>query len=206
MMTFLSEADKQRIAEAIREAEMKTSGELVTVIARAADTYLYIPILWASLAALTLPAIIWLLPVDLPFPLLYSLQLATFLGLALLFRWTPLKMRLIPKAVKRRRAGRLAWEQFFAQNLHLTRERTGVLLFVSVAEHHVEILADKGINDKVKQGAWDDIVADFIKRVQAKQITEGFLSAIGACGELLAESFPRPEGDIDELPNRLIEI
>lgn len=205
-MVFLSEADKQRIAEAVREAEMKTSGELVTVIARAADAYLYIPILWASLAALTLPAIMWLLPVDLQFPLLYSLQLATFLGLALLFRWTPLKMRLIPKAVKRRRAGRLAWEQFFAQNLHLTRERTGVLLFVSVAERYVEILADKGINDEVKQGAWDDIVADFIKRVKAKQITEGFVSAVSACGELLAERFPRPEGDIDELPNRLIEI
>ena len=206
MMTFLSEADKQRITEAIREAEMKTSGELVTVIAHAADAYLYIPMLWASLAALTLPAIIWLLPVNLPFPLLYSFQLAAFLGLALLFRWTPLKMRLIPKAVKHRRAGRLAWEQFFAQNLHLTRQRTGVLLFVSVAEHYVEILADKGINDKVKQDAWDDIVADFIKRVKAKQIAEGFLSAINACGKLLAENFPRPEGDIDELPNRLIEI
>ena len=206
MMTFLSEADKQRITEAIREAEMKTSGELVTVIAHAADAYLYIPMLWASLAALTLPAVIWLLPVNLPFPLLYSFQLATFLGLALLFRWPPLKMRLIPKAVKRRRAGRLAWEQFFAQNLHLTRQRTGVLLFVSVAEHYVEILADKGINDKVKQDAWDDIVADFIKRVKAKQVAEGFLSAINACGKLLAESFPRPEGDIDELPNRLIEI
>ncbi|MEE8176871.1 MAG: TPM domain-containing protein [Acidobacteriota bacterium] len=206
MMTFLSEADKQRITEAIREAERKTSGELVTVIAHAADAYLYIPMLWASLAALTLPAVIWLLPVNLPFPLLYSFQLATFLGLALLFRWTPLKMRLIPKAVKRRRAGRLAWEQFFAQNLHLTRQRTGVLLFVSVAERYVEILADKGINDKVKQDAWDDIVADFIKRVKAGEITEGFLSAIGACGELLAESFPRPEGDVDELPNRLIEI
>ncbi len=205
-MTFLSEADKQRIAEAIREAEMKTSGELVTVIAHAADTYLYIPILWAAVAALTLPAIVLLLSVDLQFPLLYMLQFATFLGLALLFRWNPVKMRLIPKAVKNRRAGRLAWEQFFAQNLHLTRKRTGVLLFVSVAERYVEIIADKGINDKVTQSAWDDIVVGFTKRVKAKEIPEGFLSAISACGKLLAESFPRPEGDVDELPNRLIEI
>ena len=205
-MAFLSDADKLRIAEAIREAEMKTSGELVTVIARSADTYLYIPLLWASLATLTLPAIIWLLPVDLQFPLLYALQLATFLGLVLLFRWNPLKMRLIPKAVKNRRAGRLAWEQFFVQNLHLTRQRTGVLIFVSVAERYVEIIADKGINDKVTQNAWDDIVSDFANRVKVKEIPEGFLSAIGACGELLAESFPRLEDDVDELPNRLIEI
>jgi putative membrane protein len=206
MMTFLSEADKQRIAEAIREAETKTSGELVTVIAHAADTYLYIPILWASVAALMLPPIILLLSVELPFSLLYSLQLSIFLGLALLFRWSPLKMRLIPKAVKHRRASRLAWEQFFIQNLHLTRQRTGVLLFVSVAERYVEIIADKGINDIVERNAWDDIVADFTKRVKAKEIPEGFLSAISACGNLLAESFPRPEGDVDELPNRIIEI
>jgi putative membrane protein len=205
-MSFLSDADKLRIAEAVREAEMKTSGELVTVIAHSADTYLYIPILWASLASLMLPAIVWLLPVDLQFLLLYALQLATFLGLALLFRWNPLKMRLIPKSVKHRRAGRLAREQFFVRNLHLTRQRTGVLLFVSVAERYVEIIADKGINDIVERNAWDDIVSDFNKRVKAKEIPEGFLSAISACGELLAENFPRPEDDVDELPNRLIEI
>ena len=205
-MTFLSEADKQRIAEAIRDAEMKTSGELVTVIAHSADAYLYIPILWASLAALMLPAIVLLFTFDLQFPLLYVLQLATFLGLALLFRWNPLKMRVIPKAVKKHRAGRLAWEQFFAQNVHLTRQRTGVLLFVSVAEHYVEIIADKGINDVVKQNAWDDIVADFTRRVKVNEVPEGFLSAIGACGELLAENFPRTEEDVNELPNRLFEI
>ena len=81
-----------------------------------------------------------------------------------------------------------------------------MLLFVSVAERYVEIIADKGINDKVTQSAWDDIVVGFTKRVKAKEIPEGFLSAISACGKLLAESFPRPEGDVDELPNRLIEI
>ena len=206
MMTFLSEEEKQRIAEAIREAEMMTSGELVTVIAQAADKYLYIPILWASVSALTVPAIILQLPVELPFSLLYSIQLATFLGLAVLFSWTPLKMRLIPRAIKIQRAGRLAREQFFAQNLHLTRQRTGVLLFVSVSERYVEIIADKGINDRVHGNAWDDIVSDFTRRIKANEISEGFLSAIEACGSLLAESYPYSQGDVDELPNRLVEI
>jgi putative membrane protein len=205
-VAFLSEADKRRIAEAIRKVEATTSGELVTVIARAADHYLYIPLLWASVIALAAPGVIWYAKPDVQFVVLYSAQLATFLGLALLFRWTPLKMRLIPRWVKHRRASRLAQEQFFAQGLYLTRERTGVLLFASVAERYVEVIADRGINDKVKADAWKEIVAEFVKRVKNREIAEGFLVAIGACGQLLAEHFPRPEDDRNELPNRLIEI
>jgi putative membrane protein len=203
---FLSEADKRRIAEAIRKVEMTTSGELVTVVARAADQYLYIPLLWASVIALTVPGIIWYAKPETRFVVLYSAQLVTFLGLALLFRWTPLKMRLIPKWVKHHRASRLAREQFFVHGLHMTRERTGVLLFASVAERYVEIIADSGINDKVKEDAWKEIVAEFVKRVKSREIAEGFLTAVAGCGQLLSAHFPRREDDRNELPNRLIEI
>ena len=205
-MTFLSEVDKRRIAEAIRKVEATTSGELVTVIARAADQYLYIPLLWASVIALAVPGVIWYVKPEVRFVVLYSAQLGSFLGLALLFRWTPLKMRLIPKWVKHHRASRLAREQFFVHGLHMTRERTGVLLFVSVAERYVEVIADRGINDKVKADAWKEIVAEFVKRVKRGEIAEGFLVAIAACGQPLAAHFPRPEDDRNELPNRLIEI
>ena len=82
-----------------------------------------------------------------------------------------------PTAVKRRRAGRLAREQFFAQGLHLTRARTGVLIFVSVAEHYVEIIADQGIDALVPPGTWDKAVADFVGQVRAGHIAEGFLAA-----------------------------
>jgi putative membrane protein len=204
--SLLSAADKRRIAEAIRTAEARTSGELVTVIARAADDYVYIPLLWASLAALSVPAIVWVSGVELRFLALYGVQLAVFLALSLLFRWTPLKMRLIPRAVKEHRASRLAWQQFFAQGLHHTRERTGVLLFVSLAERYVEIVADRGIHEKVTEGAWDAIVAAFIGHVKRGDIAQGFVSAIEGCGTLLAEHFPRPAEDRNELPNRLIEI
>jgi putative membrane protein len=204
--SFLSSADKRRIAEAIRKAEARTGGELVAVIAHAADHYVYIPLLWAAMAALTLPAVTWLFGIELRFLVLYSLQLATFLGCALLFDLTPLKMYLIPRSVKHRRASALAWEQFFARNLHLTRERTGVLLFVSVAERYVEIVADKGIHDKVGAHAWDAIVKEFVRYVSRGNVVEGFLAAIAACGDLLAQHFPRAADDRNELPDRLIEI
>ena len=130
----------------------------------------------------------------------------SFVVLALLFRWPPLMMRLIPKAVKHRRASRVAHQQFFEQNLHHTKDRTGVMLFVSVAEHYVEIIADKGINDVVEDGVWDKVIADFVQHVKARQVAEGFVTAVAACGKILAEHFPATHDNPNELPNHLIEI
>jgi uncharacterized protein len=82
----------------------------------------------------------------------------------------------------------------------------GVLLFVSVAERHVEIVADQGINEVVAHDAWQSIVNGFIERVRMRQVAEGFLTAIAACGELLADHFPAADDNRNELPNRLVEL
>lgn len=205
-MAFLSAEEKVRITEAIKQAEGRTSGEIVTVIAGSADAYWFIPLLWAAVLALSVPAVVllvdpWIYPVE-----LYGGQLLLFAVLALLFRWTPLKMRLVPGAVKRRRAGRLAREQFLAQGLHHTKDRTGVLLFVSVAEHYVEVLADSGINEKVAPDAWTNLVDAFVAKVKEGRVADGFLEAVAGCGAVLAEHFPRAPGDKDELPNHLVEF
>ena len=112
----------------------------------------------------------------------------------------------MPAALKRRRASRLAREQFLAHGLDRTRERTGVLIFVAVAERYVEIIADAGIDAVVPPGTWDQAVAAFVERVRTGRIAEGFLAAIGLVGDRLAEHFPPSADDVDELPNRLIEI
>ncbi len=205
-MTFLTEHEKRQIAAAIAAAEHKTQGELVTVITRCSDDYRYIPLLWAALLALLVPGVLSVLENPLPGDLAYLAQICTFLGAAVLFNWLPLKMRLIPADVKRLRAHRLAREQFFLQNLHLTRERTGVLLFVSVAERYVEIIADQGINEVVAPEAWQSIVSAFIGQVRKRQVADGFLTAIAACGELLADRFPATDDNRNELPNRLVEL
>ena len=205
-MTFLNETEKERLRARIEEAEKQTSGELVTVIAGQSDPYAYIPLLWASVVALSVLPLAGLANLQLDLSAISILQLATFLVLAFAFRWPPLKMRLIPKAVKLRRAARSAREQFLEQGLHHTENRSGVLIFVSVAERYVEILADKGINDRVDQAQWDAIVADFVKAVKAGEIAQGFEKAVAACGALLAEHFPAKPGDKNELPDHLIEI
>ena len=189
-MTRLSDTDKQRIAATIADVERHTSGELVTVIAPAADDYVYIPTLVAALLALSTPAVLGLLGHAGAIEQSYLIQLISFVCFAILFRWSPLTMRLIPKQVKHQRAHRVAMEQFFAQNLHHTEARNGVLLFVSVAEHYVEIIADKGINDLVPDDAWQAIVEQFIVEVKAKRIADGFVHAVTDCGKHLQAHFP----------------
>jgi putative membrane protein len=205
-MAFLTDADRARIAAAIAAAERRTSGELVAVVAAAADDYRYVSLLWPALAALLLPALLLTAFPALDAWLLYLAQIALFVALALLGQLPRLRMALVPAAIKRQRAGRLAREQFFAQGLHRTQGRTGVLIFVAVAEHHVEILADRGIDGVVPPGTWDQAVARFVERVRGGEVAEGFLATIALVGERLAAHFPGAADDPDELPNRLIEI
>lgn len=205
-MAFLTDSDKLQLRAAIRAAEAKTGGEIVTVIARASGDYFYYPTLWAALLAILAP----LAPIalDVSFaPLgIVELQLLVFASLALVLRWPPIKLKLIPRTVKQQYCARRAREQFLAQNLHTTRARTGVLLYVSVAEHYVELLADAGINAQVPAGTWDKIVADFTAQLRAGRIAAGFVEAVNAIGAQLAAHFPAEVANPNELPDHLIEL
>ena len=205
-MAFPGDQDRQRIRAAIEAAERRTRGEFVTVIAREADDYLYIPVLWAALIALLVPALEPLIHQPWLTEHVYIAQLVSFVLIAVLFRLPVIKHRLIPRSVEHQRAHRIALEQFLLRNLHDTEERTGVLLFVSVAEHYVEIIADKGINARVEARTWDALVQAFVAEVRAGRVTEGFVRTIEACGDLLETHFPAREGDRNELPDHLIEL
>ena len=206
MTRLFTDNDKARVSEAIRQAEASTSGELVTVITRASDDYWYIPTLWAALVALLVPAVILLYGTWMDATTLFAIQVVTFMALALLFRIPQIKLALVPKSIKHLRASRVAREQFFLQGLQNTEGRSSILLFVSVAEHYVEIIADKGINDVVPAGTWENVVNDFITKVKAGQYVEGFLVAIDDCGSILAEHFPAQVDDVNELPDHLVEL
>ena len=205
-MLFLNDAEKALLRETIRQAETRTSGEIVTVIARSSGEYFYYPTLWAALLAILSP----LLPIALAVsfaPLgIVELQLLVFALLALALRWPPIKMKLVPRAVQRQYCARRAREQFLAQNLHTTRERTGVLLYVSVAERHVELLADAGIHACVPAGTWDQVVIDLTARVKAGQVGAGFIEAVNTVGVQLATHFPAAGVNPNELPDHLVEL
>ena len=206
-MSLVTAQEQGRIAAAIAEVERHTDAELVTVIAAASDDYRYIPLLWAAVVALLVPAVLYFTPLyDLDPIFLFWVQAGVFAVLAVTLAWSGFRVRLIPRAVREWRASNMACRQFLEQGLHHTADETGVLIFVSEAEHFVEILVDRGISARVDDTAWRDIVADFIDDVRAGRVEGGLVRAIERCGEILAGAVAKAPGNTNDLDNRLILI
>ena len=214
---MISPADKQRIADTIRAAEAKTSGEIFCVIAHQAGDYPLVPVAWAAAAALTeeteaagltrlaVPAPLIYLTLW-PAAIIYLVQLVVFIVLAAALSHPAIRIHLVPRRAKHDRAHTVAMRQFFAQGLHQTERRTGVLIFAAVAERYAEIVADAGINAKVPPHVWDQAVAALIAGIKDGRPGDGFVAAIEQCGAVLAEHFPPGALNRDELPNKLVEI
>ncbi|MFJ4347972.1 TPM domain-containing protein [Pseudomonas sp. NPDC089401] len=202
-MTPLNEYEQRQIAEAIARAERRTDAELVTVLARRADDYAYLPLFWAAVLALAVPGLLhW----QLGWPGVRGLLVANvllFIGLCLLLRQPRLAAWLIPRALRRWRAASLARQQFREQNLQRTAGATGVLIFVAEAERYVAILVDQGIDRHFGADARALIVARFAEQVRQGRTLQGFVECIEACGERLGEQLPRTHAR-NELPNRLV--
>ncbi|WP_416896148.1 MAG: TPM domain-containing protein [Minwuia sp.] len=203
---IFSETEHKRIADAIREAENRTTGEIVCVVARQCEPYAIIAMMWSALGGLLAGAVAVPFWSGLPVFCLPLLQVAVVALLMLLLQITPLRMAMVPEAVKRRRAERLARAQFLEQGLHRTEGRTGILIFAAMAEHHVEILADEGIDAKVDPATWQTVVDGFTAQMKRGETIDAFVDAIGQCGAPLAEHFPKTPGNANELPDRLVEI
>lgn len=204
-MALISEADAAKVADAISKLEQDTDAELVTVLAKQADSYHYIPTLWAALLALVSPGVLALTPFWLNVGDVVLVQLVVFLGMAVILRLPPVMRRIIPRQVKVWRAGNLARRQFLENNLHHTAGETGVLIFVSETERYVEIIADRGINALVSQDEWQAIVDEFTALVRAGKTLEGFLTAVEKCGEILTRHVPATSQK-NELPNHMVLI
>ncbi len=208
--TILTEDERERVANAIKTAEQRTSGEIICVLARRSDGYFYIAAFVLTLAMLVTSVIAALvidrLWIAVPLWQFVAAQLLA-LGVSLaLIGWLPdLRIRFVPRAVRYRRANRNAVSQFLGRNIHVTENRTGVLIFLSLAERYAEVIADAGINAHVSQETWDTIVADLVAHASRGEIADGFEGAIAAAGEILANTFP-PTGDTNELDDHLVEI
>ncbi len=199
-MAFSNE-DHEAVVAAIREAEKRTCGQIVCVLAHASSSYAHVPILWASALAL-----LW------PWPLIeftswsvqriFLFQIAVFLAVALLLALTPLRLALVPRAVKRARAHRTGLEQFVVRRVANTKSRTGVLIFVSLAERYARIIADEDIAAKVPHAEWQAAVDALTGHMGEGRVGPGFVTAIERCGDLLAAHAP-PDGSPSALPDRL---
>jgi len=229
-MKTLSQADQDRIAQAVAQAEKTTAGEIYCVLAPEVGDDRAVPLIWATSAALLLPALALLAgfrpemlsrlfggwsighaaaqDVAILSALLtyVGLQAAIFAVVAALVSIPAVRRALIPSGIKKARVRRAALDYFMAKDLHLTRERTGVLIFAALAEHRVEVIADDGVHAAAPSGVWDEVVADLVAGLKRGAIADGFVAAIARAGAILAAHAPPRPDDRNELPDGLIVL
>jgi putative membrane protein len=201
----ISEFDRTRITEAIRTAESSTAGEIYVVVARQADEYRFIPIMWGAIAALV---IVW--------PLFFLthwtattilvLQAVTFVGITALASHPMVRHRLVPASIAAEASRKAAMAQFLAHGVHLTENKTGVLIYVAWADRRVEIVADAGIDRRVDQSVWDQLASHVAREAKAGQLVKGLIAAVRGAGSVLSDHFPPGSVDQNELPDRVVEI
>lgn len=225
-MPMLDTQQHRIVSDAVAQAELSTSGEIVTILADSSDGYTDVALVWAVAVAFTAMSV-YAVFTDLYLGLIdhYLMGgwghqwtrgevltlvigggLAKFAGMLLIQLWRPLRMFLIPGPIKRGRVRNRAVDLFKVGTQSRTHGRTGVLFYLSMAEHRAEIVADDAIADQVPAEVWGAAMADMLVHIRKGCVGEGIAAGVRDVGVVLAEHFPRGAEDSNELPDRLIEV
>lgn len=213
MLSF-TDAERERIKEAVQQAERRTTGEIVPMIVPSSARYREagyrtgLILGWLTLAALLTIETYWL-------PWGWHAGNAGWLLLAVIAaygggEWLgtfPTVIRLVTSRQRMAYKVKLRAQQaFFQHGFQNTKGRTGILILVSLLERRVHVLADKGINERVPAGTWEGLVNGIIEGIRQGKPTDVLCEAIARCGALLAKACPAGSGDNpDELPDELIQ-
>jgi len=221
----LSDADRDKVSAAIAAAESNSSGEIVAVATPISDAYHDVALHWALIplfavlawAAWRPTALVWwydfLFGGWSPDPtmsqlltLLMFFAALKFTVALLILKWMPLRLLLTPGATKHRRVRRRAISIFKAAAEKRTAGKTGVLIYLSMAERRAEIVADEAIVKVTDEHTWGEAMNALITDVRDGRPGDGIVAAIERVGTVLAEHFPRSAADCNEIPDKLIEL
>ena len=222
-MLRLSEADHAEVSAAIAAAEAGSAGEIIAIATDLSDPYHDVGLHYAVLVAFTAFALFafapWLLggmftrlhgwadpsQRDLLL-LLLSIVLLAFVGTLLLMKWMPLRLALTPGATKTRRVRRRAISLFKAAADSRTTGRTGIMIYLSMGERRAEIIGDEAIVAVTDPATWGEAMTKLVLGIKAHRPADGIVAAIGEIGAVLAQHFPRDAADVNEIPDKLIEL
>jgi putative membrane protein len=221
----LSDADREKVSAAIAAAEAGSSGEIVAVATPISDAYHDVALHWALVplfavlawAAWRPTALTWwydfLFGGWSPDPtqselltLLMFFAALKFTVALLILKWMPLRLALTPPATKHRRVRRRAIAIFQAAAAGRTAGKTGVLIYLSMAERRAEIVADEAILKLTDEHTWGEAMHALLADVREGRAGDGIVAAIERVGAVLAEHFPRSADDRNEIPDKLIEL
>ena len=221
----LTDADRQKVAAAIAAAEANSSGEIVAVATPISDAYHDVALHWALVplfavlawAAWRPTALAWwydfLFGGWSPDPtqsqlltLLMFFAALKFTVALLILKWMPLRLLLTPAATKHRRVRRRAIAIFQAAAAGRTGGKTGILIYLSLAERRAEIIAEEAILKVTDDHTWGEAMTALITDVREGRVGDGIAAAVERVGVVLSEHFPRSAADSNEIPDKLIEL
>lgn len=209
---FLSDQDREKIIQTVREVEQKTAGEIVPMVVSRSYSYPMADVIGGAVFALPVSLILsyfiggWLWIGDQNMWLflgIFTLCFMAFYQACKHILW--LKRVFISRREITEEVEEAATISFFREGLHRTRDKTGVLIFISVFERRVWVLGDQGINSKVSKEQWDNIVQIITGGIKRKNPAEAICRAVKEVGQMLQENFPIKPDDQDELKNLIIE-
>ena len=180
--------EHKRIDAAIAEIERGTAADLCVVVTRVSDRYSLYPIAFAASGAILSGALISLIRPEVASRTLILIELSFLTVMTILFELLPLRLRIVSERVKHAHARQLAHREF---NAHVAGgPKHLILLFVSLGERYVEIIADHETHALAPAGTWNKIVDEFLQTVKAGRVADGVLTAAAACGEILKTHHP----------------
>lgn len=206
-----NDTDKQRIKDAVANAEQRTSGEIVVFFVEQCDEYETVPVRGAlvfiitTLIVIGLLSVTWLLPFHASAVQIAAIAITIGAMGYLSAKYIPaLKRSLISYSQMQYRVKQRAFNAFLQEEVFNTVDRTGILIFVSHFEHMVEIVGDSGINAKVQQAEWEAVVEKIVLGIKQGDTVQGLIDGISLCGELLERGgVAKPPQNPNELPDDL---
>ena len=224
---MLTKSDHERIAAAITSAESKSSGEIFCVLAHEVSRYREVPLIWASAAALLLPPLGVLVGLHrlalsaawmddgagaaqnaiLSILTGYSfLQAVIFLVTVLIVSEPHVRRVMTPRFLKRHRVRQVARHHFVASGARVSDAEPHILIYASLADRQVELVAHDAIHQAVGEGPWNAAVAAVTDGMKAGKPADGFVRAIEICGQALAAHFPSDGPAKNLISNDILEV
>lgn len=226
---MLSDADKARISAAIDKAEANSSGEVFCVLAGQVSRYREVPLLWAALAGFIVPPLLVLTGLHrladvsifsswtdesaramerliLRALTTYGLvQVGLFACVAIVVALPAVRRVLTPGPLRQYRVRQAARRHFVAAGARLSDAEPHILIFASLDDRRVELVAHDAIHQAVGDGPWSAAVAAVVEGMKARRPADGMVAAIEICGAALAQHFPPAGPAKNHLPNTVLE-
>jgi putative membrane protein len=204
MVNSLAAADKARLGAAVAAAEKQTRADIVLAVTEACDDYAAYPLAWAIVPAFIAAGAMALLWPHIHVRFAFLCTGMILIISALLLHWPKLRGALVPSGIKHHHAQRAARLHFAEHVAGRTVEGTGLLIFVAIAEHYVEIIPDTGIARVIPENAWAAIIGNLVAEIGRGSLADGLSKTVENCAVVLAASFPRRDDDKSQIEDAVI--